>query len=115
MIFNGVKPVRFGSEKFNSGSIFERSGKLIMFESGTFIKMIVIADIDSRIPVILCPAVEECYIFLPDHQKASDVSFGEFIDDEPLTGYMDGKSATLVANATNRALQLIMACGGVTA
>lgn len=85
-----------------------------MFESGGFLKMTVIADIDSRIPVILCPVNGECHIFLPDHQKVFDVSFGEFIDDEPLTGYMDGRSATLVANAINRALQLIMACGGVT-
>ncbi|MDD3907793.1 MAG: hypothetical protein PHF34_06240 [Bacteroidales bacterium] len=41
--------------------------------------------------------------------------FGEFINEELLTAFMDGRSAILVANATNRALQLIMACGGITA
>jgi hypothetical protein len=85
-----------------------------VFESGTFLKITVIADFDSRVPVILCPVDEECFIFLPDYLKTFDVGFGEFIDEEPLTGYMDGRSVTLVANAVNRALQLIMACGGVT-
>jgi len=86
-----------------------------MFESGTFLKITVIADFDSRVPVILCPVDEECFIFFPDYLKTFDVRFGEFINEELLTAFMDGRSAILVANATNRALQLIMACGGITA
>lgn len=112
MIFNGVKTVHLWFEKFNSGSIFKKGCDNTMFVTGTFLKISVNTGEEFHIPVILCPANEKYYVCLPEHDAAFYLNYGESVDKDTFTSYMDGSSAQVVAAAVIQAMKLILLCGG---
>jgi hypothetical protein len=93
MIFDGVKTVQLWFKKFNSGLIFKKGCDNTMFTTGTFLKMSIHTGEEFHIPVILCPANEKYYVCLPEHDAAFDLIYGESVDKDTFTSYMDRSSA----------------------
>ena len=83
-----------------------------MLVIGTFLEMSINTDEETQIPVILCPSNEKYSVCLPEHDAAFYLNYGESVDKDTFTSYMDGSSATLVADAVVQAVKLLSSCGG---
>jgi hypothetical protein len=83
-----------------------------MLATGTFLKMSVNTGEELQIPVILCPDAEKYLVCLPEHEAAFELNYGESVDIDTFTSYMDARTAELVASVVVQALKLILLCGG---
>ena len=83
-----------------------------MLVTGTFLEMSINTDEETQTSVILCPSKEKYYVCLPEHDAAFSLNYGESVDKDTFTLYMDGSSAEAVAAAVIQALKLILLCKG---
>lgn len=83
-----------------------------MLVTGTFLEISINTDEETQIPIILCPSKEKYYVCLPEHDAAFYLNYGESVDKDTFTLYMDGSSAEVVAAVVIQAMKLILLCRG---